>query len=103
MEEVERWRDVCGACLAEESDDVLAELGSALNAVSTAVVLEPTDILVLDNWRICHGRPQFFKQNRVRLEREGGASLQTSPPPSTRLRPAPGVGVLDPLLFFAAF
>ncbi len=76
MEEVERWRDVSDACLAEESDDVLAELGSALNAVSTAVVLEPTDILVLDNWRMCHGRPQLSKDSRRRLERVWVASRQ---------------------------
>ena len=43
----------------EEADDALAEFGRALAAHHDGVVLEPGDLLVIDNDVVVHGRSPF--------------------------------------------
>jgi alpha-ketoglutarate-dependent taurine dioxygenase len=69
IEEIERWGAITEPGLTSAHRRTLTDLSSALHAVSTTVVLEPTDLLILDNWRVCHGRPELPKRSGRRLER----------------------------------
>jgi alpha-ketoglutarate-dependent taurine dioxygenase len=68
-EEIERWSDSAETSVASRDKVVLAELSVALSDVASTVTLETGDLLVLDNWRFSHGRPELDVSSRRRLAR----------------------------------
>ena len=69
-EELRRWAGKDGnPPLTSDGELLVAELSKALEAVATETVIMPGDCLVLDNWRVCHGRGELAVDSRRVLKR----------------------------------
>lgn len=69
-EEIDRWEGQDPSPLMEENArDALSELARGLRLHQQPVSIQPTDCLVIDNARMCHGRPALSPDSRRVLKR----------------------------------
>ena len=67
--EVENWAASSGANIPPTAASAMRALADSLTAGQLTFVIEPGDCLVLDNWRVCHGRGAIPPDSKRTLER----------------------------------
>jgi alpha-ketoglutarate-dependent taurine dioxygenase len=69
-EELRRWDGRDGnPPITSETELLIAKFSQALQAVVNETVIAPGDCLVMDNWRVCHGRGEMAADSQRVLKR----------------------------------
>lgn len=69
VREIENWAASSETEVLAAAASAMQELADSLTARQSTFVIEPGDCLVLDNWRVCHGRSPIPADSERVLER----------------------------------